>query len=452
MKKIFTILAVFILHFMLVAYANEENNRNIIFLSGDENDDSPDIYMLLTDESGQVVEKINDRNEKLGDASAYEAVLLSSPSFGFVTEENNSVRGMISVYQLEDNKVLAVRNEAVGAAGPNHPRSENDFRIFEYSAENGFVEQLHAKKVDHYDNYADSVYELTESLFYVNDDMVAIKEFFYQLKEYGIGLKEITIETSELNSTPQPYTIEIPDDDARLIFAMAERNSEIPESIYSYLGLVKSEVSGTDTAVDKASDELAYTDEELAEAVKIEEQKQKERKAAEKEAKKEALKDGKVLIGDGMTFKECLIRFFVALAVLAFTCLSLFVVFLNPFITMAVDMVVIFIGMALIGGDRLMNWLKLDLQSILVLFGLFFGAILVCSFFEWSRIAGLVYLAQMILLCLAISGVVSSEVMNVWVTNVGLFVGIPAGVIMTLFLLIFVGGPAAVLYAIISIM
>lgn len=436
MKKISILIAILLTQFMLVAYAFDNSlgdNGKIVFTSGGNSEDSPEIFMLLENQDGEPIETIHERseNEKYEEIAPYEAIVLTSSGFGFVTEENNGLRTMIGVYKLSDNQVLVIRNNAVGAAGPNHPRCENYFQIYNCSLENGFDKIFDAKLIDNYDKFENPGYSATERLCYINDNMVAMQEFFSQLSGYGITLKVEDIFTSEASDSPQKYEAYIADMDEACILSMMNRNADIPVNIYSYLGIEKENDSDETLSSSNGDTHLEGTlsDKELKAVKKLEKERAKERK---KEAREKAKADG-----TAMPLGELVLRLVIAMLVVVFTVVTLIFAFSSAAIAAFIDMFVIFICMTLIGGDRMMRWLNLDFQTLLILFMLFFAGIIGCTVFDWDKFAGVIYTAQMIFLSLSISGIISSEVLESWITNVGLLSSLPMAIIVV-FLFIFI--------------
>lgn len=433
MKKFGVVIAILMLQLMLVGYGTNEDTGDFAFTSGGTNADSPQIYMLLTDGNGNVVSNISHRqdNESNQEIASYEAVELTKSGLGFSTEEGGSDRTYINVYRPENNSILVIRNNAIGAAGPNHPRSENYFTLYDYSSDTGFVESFSAKLIDEYGNFDGSVYTATDRACYIDDNMVAMQDFFSQLSSNGIVVKSADIETNELRDTPQSYEVYLADLDDCCIFSMMDRDADIPENIYTYLGIDKTEV----TKDEKAAPQLEGTlsDEEIEAAAKAAEEREKARIASN---------------DDIMPLGECLLRIFATVLIILFTVVTLLFAFSSPFITLAIDMFVLFIGLTVFNGDRMMAWLKLDFENVWILFVLFFAGIMGCCVFDWEKLAGVIYVVQMVLISLAVSGIVSERVMNSWVHTVGLYVALPPAAFVALFIAIFIGGPFCLIYCI----
>jgi len=442
MKKFGVVVAIFLLQLMLVGFGKNDAGVSFAFTSGGTNESSPKIYMLMTDGYGDAVSNISHRqeNENNEDIASFEAIELTKSGYGFSTEEGGIDRTYINVYQLDENRILVVKNVAVGAAGPNHPRSENYFTIYDYSADTGFVESFSAKLVDDYDNYDGTVYSATERACYIDDNMVVPQEFFSGLDSNGIAVKTETIETNELWDTPQSYGVYLADMDDKCIFSMMNRDADIPENIYSYLGIEKTEVVNNKKSETQLEGTLS--DEEIEAASKAADERAKERK----EKARQAAADGET-----MSLGECLIRIFATMLIVLFTAVTLLFAFSSPLITMAIDMFVLFIGLTVFNGDRMMAWLKLDFENLWILFVLFFAGIMGCSMFDWNRLAGIIYCIQMFLICLAVTGIVSERVMNSWIHTLGLYVALPPAAVMVLILAICVFGPVLALLAIFKI-
>lgn len=197
--------------------------------------------------------------------------------------------------------------------------------------------------------------------------------------------------------------------------------------------------------------ENTLTDEEIEEAKEREKEKAKERKIKEKQEKKDAREQAKA-DGTAMSLGELILRMVVAMIVVTFTVFTFMFVFSSAWGTLIIDMFVVFICMTLIGGERMMRWLNMDLQSLLLLMMLFFGGILGCCCFEWDKLAGIIYTAQMLFLTLEISGIVSSEVLDSWIMNVGLFASIPLGIIVIIFAVGLFAIPAGIGGAVVSLL
>lgn len=197
--------------------------------------------------------------------------------------------------------------------------------------------------------------------------------------------------------------------------------------------------------------EDTLSDEEIEEAKEREKERAKERKIKEKQKKKEAREQAKA-DGTAMSLGELILRLVIAMLVVMFTVFTFMFVFSSAWGTLIIDMFVVFICMTLIGGDRLMQWLNMDLQSLLLLMMLFFGGILGCCCFELDKLAGVIYTAQMIFLTLEISGIVSSEVLDAWIMNVGLLASIPLDVVIIIFAVGLFVIPAGIGEAIVSLL
>ena len=66
MKKISILIAILLTQFMLVAYAFDNSlgdNGKIVFTSGGNSEDSPEIFMLLENQDGEPIETIHERKD-----------------------------------------------------------------------------------------------------------------------------------------------------------------------------------------------------------------------------------------------------------------------------------------------------------------------------------------------------------------------------------------------------
>lgn len=154
---------------------------------------------------------------------------------------------------------------------------------------------------------------------------------------------------------------------------------------------------------------------------------------------------------EGMSMGMCILRIILAIVVMGIGIITSLIVFAEPIAGVGVDMAVIFICTVLIGVDRLQDWLKLDSESILMLFPVFLVALIICCAVDAGVPAGILYLIQMGLLSIAVSGMLSGEVINTWIMKVGAPIGVTSGAIIAVFIAAFVFGPMAFLWLIIKL-
>lgn len=394
MKKILCIISMVIMCVMLVACGGEYADYNqyewegLILASSDDNGEEPYIYLMMLDDENNLVPTIHPNNAT--ELVPYENIVLTAKGYGYQNDEDNSLRTIIKVYSLDEDTIAVAREYAMYEIGGYCPEATTYINVYDYSINGGFVEKLNVKVHDAYSEYAEGTYHWGSRFYFINDEVTDEEAFYNELENYSLELTTESVITNELSEFPQEYelfTLDIWDDP---ILSMEERNIEMPNTVYEYANHMNVVSSENDEAVNE--NERTITSEDV------------------------------------ISWGVCIFRLILAIVIVIIGLVTAIGVFVSGWAGVVFDMIVIFICTVVIGVDRIQGWLKLDDESVLMLFPVFLIGIAFCAVLDWSKLAGVVYIIQMGLLAVATSGMLSAGVMNAWIIKVGMVVGITSGI------------------------
>lgn len=203
----------------------------VIFASEAMSNDSIGVYMLLTNSEGKLIPRINERSYPDYVAEA-ETVMMTTGNLGLDADEGDSTRTNLHAYQYDEDTVIAIENEAIGAAGPNCPNDKTEIHVYDISVANGFTEVLSVKASGKYGEFSgDSIYNFTERKYYnlATNTEISEDEFNSMLAEYGMTTTEETLTTNELRDKPQEYTTVGIVFDAPALYEITSRDGTLPE-------------------------------------------------------------------------------------------------------------------------------------------------------------------------------------------------------------------------------
>lgn len=203
----------------------------VIFASEAMSNDSTGVYMLLTNSEGKLIPRINDRNYP-DYVAEVETVMMTTSNLGLSSEQGYLARTNLHAYQYDEDTVIAVENEAIGAAGPNCPDDKTEIHVYDISIANGFTEVLSIKTTGKYGEFTgNSVYNFTERKYYnsATSSEITEDEFNSMLAEYGMTTTEEPMTTNELWDKPQEYTTVGIVFDAPALYEITSRDGKLPE-------------------------------------------------------------------------------------------------------------------------------------------------------------------------------------------------------------------------------